>query len=152
MNMKIEEEISQTKFRNPLQKAIINVIFTSNWIQDRQQNFFKPYGITSQQFNILRILRGQYPNGISGASIKARMMDKNSDVSRLLDRLEAKELIEKKLSPLDKRATDVTISSKGLDVLNEIDKKQQEFDGVIALSEDEAEQLSDLLDKCRSRD
>ncbi len=150
--MKIEEEISQTKFRNPLQKAIINVIFTSNWIQDRQQNFFKPYGITSQQFNILRILRGQYPNGISGASIKARMMDKNSDVSRLLDRLEAKELIEKKLSPLDKRATDVTISSKGLDVLNEIDKKQQEFDGVIALSEDEAEQLSDLLDKCRSRD
>jgi DNA-binding MarR family transcriptional regulator len=152
MNMKIEEEISQTKFRNPLQKAIINVIFTSNWIQDRQQNFFKPYGITSQQFNILRILRGQYPNGISGASIKARMMDKNSDVSRLLDRLEAKELIEKKLSPLDKRATDVTISSKGLDVLNEIDKKQQEFDGVIALSEDEAEQLSDLLDKCRGRD
>lgn len=147
--MKIEEEISQTKFRNTLQKAIINVIFTSNWIQDRQQSFFKPYGITAQQFNILRILRGQHPNGISGASIKARMMDKNSDVSRLLDRLEVKELIEKKLSPLDKRATDVTISAKGMEVLNEIDKKQKEFDGVIALSDDEAEQLSDLLDKCR---
>jgi hypothetical protein len=90
--MKIEEEISQPKFRNAMQRAIINVIFTSHWIVDRYQNFFKPYGITLQQFNILRILKGQYPNGISGTTIKARMMDKNSDVSRLLDRLELKNL------------------------------------------------------------
>ncbi|SKC85883.1 MarR family winged helix-turn-helix transcriptional regulator [Ohtaekwangia koreensis] len=147
--MKIEEEISQPKFRNATQKALINVIFTSHWILDKQQSFFKPFGITSQQFNILRILRGQYPQGISGATLKARMMDKNSDVSRLLDRLEVKELIEKRLCPSDKRATDIFITQKGLDVLAELDKNQTEFDAILALTDSEAMLLSELLDKAR---
>ena len=147
--MKIEEEISQPKFRNATQKAHINVIFTSHWILDKQQSFFKPFGITSQQFNILRILRGQYPQGISGATLKARMMDKNSDVSRLLDRLEVKELIEKRLCPSDKRATDIFITQKGLDVLAELDKNQTEFDSILALTDSEAMLLSELLDKAR---
>lgn len=147
--MKIEEEISQPKFRNATQKALINVIFTSHWILDKQQSFFKPFGITSQQFNILRILRGQYPQGISGATLKARMMDKNSDVSRLLYRLEVKELIEKRLCPSDKRATDIFITQKGLDVLAELDKNQTEFDAILALTDSEAMLLSELLDKAR---
>ena len=148
--MKIEEEISQPKFRNSLQRAIINVIFTSHWIVERYQNFFKPYGITLQQFNILRILKGQYPDGISGTTIKSRMMDKNSDVSRLLDRLELKKLIEKRPSPLDKRATNIFISSSGLDMLEEIDTRQEEFDAILALSDEDARLLSELLDKARS--
>ena len=147
--MKIEEEIIQSKFRNAHHKAIVNLIFTSNWFNTRQQEFLKPYGITGQQFNILRILKGQNGASISATAIKSRMLDKNSDVSRLLDRLEAKELIEKKTCPSDKRAADVTITAKGLDVLAEIDKKQKEADGIISLSEAEATQLSDLLDKCR---
>ncbi|MFD1001206.1 MarR family winged helix-turn-helix transcriptional regulator [Ohtaekwangia kribbensis] len=148
--MKIEEEISQPKFRNAMQRAIINVIFTSHWIVDRYQNFFKPYGITLQQFNILRILKGQYPNGISGTTIKARMMDKNSDVSRLLDRLELKNLIEKRPSPQDKRATNIFISQSGLDMLAELDTRQEEFDAILALSDEDAALLSELLDKARS--
>jgi DNA-binding MarR family transcriptional regulator len=147
--MKIEEEISQPKFRNATQKALINVIFTSHWILDKQQSFFKPFGITSHLLNILRILRGQYPQGISGATLKARMMDKNSDVSRLLDRLEVKELIEKRLCPSDKRATDIFITQKGLDVLAELDKNQTEFDAILALTDSEAMLLSELLDKAR---
>jgi DNA-binding MarR family transcriptional regulator len=78
------------------------------------------------------------------------MMDKNSDVSRLLDRLEVKKLIEKRPSPLDKRATNIFISQAGLDMLEELDTKQEEFDAILALSEDDAIQLSELLDKARS--
>ena len=147
--MKIEEEISQPKFRNARQKAVVNLIFTSNWLNNKQQEFFKPHGITAQQFNILRILKGQHPNSISATSIKSRMLDKNSDVSRLLDRLEAKEMIEKKVCPSDKRAADVTIATKGLEVLAAIDKHQKESDNMLTLTENEANQLSDLLDKCR---
>ncbi|PZR37992.1 MAG: MarR family transcriptional regulator, partial [Azospira oryzae] len=90
--MKIEEEIKQPKFRSDYQKVAINLIFTANWLINKQQDFFKPYGITASQFNILRILRGQHPNKISGVEIKSRMLDKNSDIPRLLDRLVKKNL------------------------------------------------------------
>lgn len=147
--MKIEEEIKQPKFKSPLQKAVINLLFTSNWIQNQQQSFFKDSGITGQQFNILRILKGQYPKAISATEIRLRMLDKNSDVSRLLDRLIAKELVIKQTCPNDKRATDVTITQQGLDVLSHFDKIQKELDSVLNLSDEEAKQLSDLLDKAR---
>lgn len=147
--MKIEEEIKQVKFKSPHQKAVINLIFTAGWLQSQQQNFFKPFGITNQQFNILRILKGQHPKTISGTEIKSRMLDKNSDVSRLLDRLAAKGLINKQTCPKDKRAADVSITQAGLGILGELDKKQKLIDTVLQLSEREAEELSNLLDKGR---
>jgi len=147
--MKIEDEIKQQKFISAHQKAVINLIFTSNWLINQQQNYFKPFGITGQQFNVLRILKGQYPNSISAKEIKSRMLDKNSDISRLLDRLVAKKLIDKKFCPKDKRATDVTITEAGLSLLKEISRKQKLIDQVVSLSETEAEQLSNLLDKAR---
>ena len=146
---KIEEEIQQKKFRSPNQKAVINLIYTANWLQHKQLSFFKSYGITGQQFNILRVLRGQYPGSITPTEMKSRMLDRNSDVSRLLDRLTTKNLIVKKTCASDKRSADIFITEKGLDLLKEIDKKQKEFDGVLSLSAEEAIQLSDLLDKCR---
>ena len=147
--MRIEDEIKQVKFRNPHQKAVINLIFTASWLEGRHQDFFKEYGLTMQQFNILRILKGQHPKFISGTEIKARMLDKNSDVSRLLDRLAAKGLINKQACPSDKRATDVSITTAGLDILNEMDKRQKDLDMVIRLTEQEADQLSNLLDRAR---
>lgn len=147
--MKIEEEIKQLKFKSTHQKAIINLLFTASWIQTQQQQFFKSYGITNQQFNILRILKGQYPQAISATEIKSRMLDKNSDVSRLLDRLASKKLILKQTCPKDKRAADVSITQAGLDILAELDKKQKQIDIVLSLSEKEAEELSNLLDKGR---
>ena len=145
----IEEEIQQKKFKSPHQKAVINLIYTSNWLQNKQQTFFKEYGITGQQFNILRVLKGQHPKSISATEMKSRLLDQNSDVSRLLERLSAKELVTKKTCPLDKRASDVFITQKGLDLLKEIDKKQKELDEILAITPEEALQLSDLLDKCR---
>jgi DNA-binding MarR family transcriptional regulator len=149
--MKIEDEIKQPRFRDIYQKVAVNILFTSNWLMGRQQDFFKPFSITTQQFNILRILRGQHPNAISGVEIKARMLDRNSDISRLLDRLLKKDLISKSQSENDKRAANVSITPKGLDLLQSIDQKFVEaerghFNG---LSEAEAAQLSQLLDKAR---
>lgn len=131
------------------QKAVINLIYTSNWLQNKQQEFFKSFGITGQQFNILRILKGQFPKTISATEIKSRMLDRNSDVSRLLDRLAAKKLITKKTCPNDKRASDVLINEEGITLLNEVNKTQN-LDMVLSLSDDEASKLSDLLDKARS--
>lgn len=146
---RIEDEIKQKKFTSMQQKAVLNLIYTSNWLQNKQQEFFKTFGITGQQFNILRILRGQHPKSISGTEIKNRMLDRNSDVSRLLDRLDAKHLITRKTCPNDKRASDVTINEKGLALLNEISKTEKQ-DDALALSDREAALLSELLDKARS--
>src|ERR1051325_743233 len=112
--MKIEDEIKQSKFKNPFQKVAINLQFTANWLAANNNDFFKSFGITMQQFNILRILRGQNPNSISAAEIKQRMLDRNSDVSRLLDRLIEKKLVIKTQCESDKRATDVVITPNGL--------------------------------------
>ncbi len=147
--MKIEEEIKQEKFSSQHQKALINLIYTSNWLASRHQNLFKPHNLTLQQYNILRILKGQHPKSISATEIKIRMLDKNSDVSRLLDRLVAKKLIIKKVCPNDKRAADVNITDDGIVVLKLIEKQHSDKDQFLSLSESEAKQLSDLLDKSR---
>jgi DNA-binding MarR family transcriptional regulator len=148
--MKIEDEIKQPKFRNTYQKVAINLIYTSNWLVGMQQEFFKPFGITPSQFNILRILRGQQPNKISGVEIKSRMLDKNSDIPRLLDRLIKKKLITKTPCPNDKRAADIVITKEGLAVLTQIDLIiDQNEKSQIHLTKEEATQLSGLLDKCR---
>jgi len=147
--MKIEDEIKQQKFKTPHQKAVLNLIYTTSWMQGRQKDIFKTFGITLQQFNILRILRGQHPSSTSATEIKSRMLDKNSDVSRLLDRLLAKKVITKRVSANDKRAADVNLTEEGLELLRAIDKKQNQIDNVLLLSEEEAIILSDLLDKSR---
>jgi DNA-binding MarR family transcriptional regulator len=147
--MKLEEEIRQSKFKTPYQKAVVNLIFPSNWLLNKHQELFRPYGITPQQFNILRILKGQYPKGISGTEIKSRMLDKNSDISRLLDRLVKKNLVERRSCPNDKRASDIFITGDGLTLLENLSTVQKEIDAVLKLSEEEAAILSDLLDKSR---
>jgi len=147
----IKEEIKQNHFRNYKQEVAINILYTSSWLVNRQKDFFKSYGITNQQYNILSILRGQFPNKVSGTEIKARMLDKNSDVSRLLDRLILKNLISKTQCPNDKRAADIAISDEGMKLLSDIDKRIQDLDIIISsLSDKEAAQLSTLLDKVRS--
>lgn len=146
---KIEDAIQQSKFRNSHQKAVINLIYTANWLQNKHNSFFKTFGITGHQFNILRVLKGQYPKSISATEIKSRLLDQNSDVSRLLERLMQKQLITKTASENDKRASDVFISPQGLELLNQIEKHQKDIDFAINISPEEASQLSDLLDKCR---
>jgi DNA-binding MarR family transcriptional regulator len=148
--MTIEEEIKQSKFKSPHQKAVLNLLFTANWIQNKQRELFEPFGITGQQYNMLRILRGQHTKPIPAVEIKSRMLDKNSDVSRLLDRLIGKKLVQKNQCPNDKRASDISITEAGLDLLNHLDSSINSMDShFLTLSKEEAKQLSELLDKAR---
>ena len=149
--MSIEKEIHQKTFHNAGQKAIINLLFTSGWAIEKMRDFLSQEDITHQQFNILRILRGSNPKPLSTLQIRERMLDKASDTSRIVDRLLLKELVAKRTCPKDKRLVDVTITEKGQGLLKRLDERQQEMDALTAnLTEEEAEQLSTLLDKLRS--
>lgn len=148
--MKIEEAINQKHFRNNWQKATLNIFYTSNWMQNQVKLFLKPYGITSQQFNVLRILRGNFPEPLTTSVIRERMLDKMSDASRIVERLHKKGLVERKTCPSDKRLVDVLIHEKGLKLLAAIDENSEKLDfSKTNLSADEALLLSDLLDKLR---
>lgn len=148
--MRIEEEIQQPAFKSPYAKAIINIIYTNNWLQSLQVEIFKPFDLSLQQYNVLRILRGQYPNPITVIAIIERMLDKMSNASRLVDKLVAKELVIRRLCPNDRRAVDVIITEKGMQLLAEIDKLQHNWEEKLhGLTENEASQLSELLDKMR---
>lgn len=149
--MKIEDEISQKKkFKNEWHRAVVNILFTSGWLQLRMKEYMKTYGITVQQFNVLRILKGQYPNPISTNLIRERMLDKMSDVSRIISRLQEKKLVAVKKASHDKRLVDIVISIKGLDLLKTIDSEDHHLDVIMnTLTEEEAAQLSNLLDKAR---
>ncbi len=148
--MSIEQDIKQTNFKTPYSKAVINVFYTNNWLQSMQVEIFKPFDLTLQQYNVLRILRGQYPNPITVIAIIERMLDKMSNASRLVDKLLAKDLVVRKLCPHDRRAVDVIITEKGLELLDELDALQNQWeDKLHGLTENEALKLSELLDKMR---
>lgn len=149
MEMNIEEEIKQSKFRSEQQKASINLLFTTNWLSNKHKDFFKQYDLTPQQFNVLRILRGQHPKSISTSDIKERMLDKNSDTSRIVDRLTIKKLVSKNECPSDRRLVDVIITKEGLKVLENMDDAINKLDESIRLNPEEAKTLNDLLDKLR---
>jgi MarR family transcriptional regulator, 2-MHQ and catechol-resistance regulon repressor len=150
MLMGIEKDIQQSKFRNAHQKASINLIYTLSWMKDKTKCIFDTEDITSQQFNILRILRGSFPQPLSTLQIRERMLEKMSDTSRIVDRLISKGLVKKVTCKTDRRLVDVIITDKGKKLLERLDEKQDLIDGVLGnLSEKDANILSDLLDKIR---
>jgi DNA-binding MarR family transcriptional regulator len=149
--MTIEKDIHQHTFRNEYQKAVINFIYTYNWMNEQMKQFFEPFDITSQQFNILRILRGAAAP-LSTLQIRQRMLDKMSDTSRIVDRLVKKGLVKKNVCKSDKRLVDIIISEKGKKLLEEMDRKNEQMDEIfIGISQTEAKKLSQLLDKIRNR-
>ena len=147
--MGIEKDISQRKFRNEYQKGIVNLIYTYNWMNGQMKNLFDKNGLTGQQFNILRILRGA-GQPISTLQIRQRMLDKMSDTSRIVDRLIVKGLVKKITCKADKRLVDVSITDKGKKLLSKLDGHQDEIDDILSnLSLSEAKTLNKLLDKIR---
>ena len=147
--MTLENDINQHAFRNEYQKSVLNLIYTFNWMNEKLNRTFERFEVTQQQFNILRILRGA-GKPLSTLQIRQRMLDKMSDTSRIVDRLIAKELVKKVTCENDRRLVDVTITPKGLELLSELDKYQDEMDGLFSrLSDEEAKTLNTLLDKVR---
>jgi len=148
-DMSIDKDINQRKFRNEYQRAGINLIYTYNWVSEQVKQVFDQYDITPQQFNILRILRGA-GEPLSTLQIRQRMLDKMSDTSRIVDRLLKKGLVKKITCKTDRRLVDVSISEKGLKLLERMDRHDCDLDGVFNnLSEAEAKTFNKLLDKIR---
>lgn len=148
--MRLEDEIKQPKFDSEYEKLAVNLIFTYNWLNSAQFKFFKEHELTTQQFNVLRILRGQYPQAVSVNLIKERMLDRMSDASRLVDRLVAKGLVVRKVCPNDRRKADVVITKKALKLLDKLDVELKTvFDRFKNISDSEAKELNGLLDKLR---
>ena len=150
--MRIEEAIRQSSFRNEHHKAAVNLLYTYNMVSGAIQKILNKEGLTMQQFNVLRILRGQHPGPATNSLIRERMIDKNSDVTRIIDRLLKSGHVERSLSRTDRRRVDIVITEKGMDALARIDTRNDELDSTMAaLSEQEVGLLNGLLDKLRDR-
>ena len=137
----------QSTFTSNKQKALLNIIYTANWISSKQNTFFKEYGISPQQYNIMRILRGA-GTVLKVQTIKDRMLQRSPNATRMMDKLCDKNLIERVACENDRRVVQVTITEEGLALLSKIDKEYK-IDYLQNLSAKEAAQLSDLLDKIR---
>jgi len=146
------KETKAPRYESAFHEALVNVSYTNNWCNDKVKQAVSPYDITSQQFNVLRILRGQFPNPSTINLIKSKMLDKMCDASRIVDRLVQKNLVIKNTSNHDKRAVDILINDKGLTLLKRIDDEVN-ISSIFSpnLTVEEAEQLIVLLDKARGR-
>ncbi len=149
--MELEKEIKQNKsFSSEYQKLAVNIIFTNSWLNTHHNKIFKPYGISSQQYNILRILRGQLPNPASVSLLQERMLDKMSNASRLVDKLKLKKLVDRKECKADRRQVDIIITEKGLDLLKTINKVVEAAESNLkTINLTEAKELNRILDKLR---
>ncbi len=148
--MKIEDEIKQEKFDNDYKKLAVNLIFTQGWVLDKISKILSQFKVTQQQYNVLRILRGQHPTAVTVGLITDRMIQKISDSSRLIDRLVKKGLVDRKMNKADRRKTDLKISAKGLRLLKKIDPETAKFDAIFKhLAKKDVKLLNDLLDKVR---
>ncbi|MFN8299745.1 MAG: MarR family transcriptional regulator [Chitinophagales bacterium] len=144
----LEELIKQTKFQNEKQKALISVMLVSNLLNNHYEEFFKRFGLTQQQYNVLRILRGQFPTPCTVNLIRERMLDRMSDASRIVERLRKAGFVERVQSAKDRRAVDVLITRKGLNTLASIETLDEELHlPAHNLSDEQAKQLTALLQK-----
>lgn len=149
--MKIEEEIKVSQFSDEWHRCTVNILYTYNWINNELEQRASKQGITLKQFNVLRILRGQYPKPATNNLIKSRMLSTTPDISRMIDRMVTKGLVSRCQSGGDKRAVDLVITEKGLEILHHLEDPMLMKDILPhKITAEEAVQLSDLLDKLRS--
>lgn len=148
--MGLNKDIQQKAFKSEFEKFVVNLIFTRNWYDEQLQKVLKPYGLTTAQYNVLRILRGQHPNVCTVNLIIERMLDRMSNVSRIVDKLVVKEFVSRVTNKEDRRAVDVCITNKGLGILEELDAMlKDQFDEINCFTDEECKQTNDFLDRFR---
>jgi len=148
--MKLEKAIKQEKFSSPYQKLMVNLAYTNSYVTSIIADTLKPHDLSMQQFNVLRILRGQHPNPVSINKITERMIDRMSNASRLVEKLRKKELVDRKKCEHDRRQVDVIITEAGLAVLKTLDGTMPDVeDHFKHLDPKEVGLFNDLLDKLR---
>lgn len=148
--MSLEDDIHQQKFATEHHKVAINILYTASWIHSGNSSRLKKHGITPEQYNVLRILRGSHPSKLMLAEITSRMIDKNSNATRLVEKLRQKGLVKRELCESNRRQVDISITEKGLALMKVVDSEEGEWvDTLKNISKSEAAELSRLLDKLR---
>ena len=149
--MSIETAIKQKKFGNEYEKMVINLLYTSSWLEGQNIQRLKAFGISPQQFNVLRILRGSSPDPVRLSDITERMIDKNSNATRLVEKLRLKSFLKREICKDNRRQVDIWITKKGLDLLSEIDILSVEWwKSLKTIQKSEAQELNRILDKLRA--
>jgi DNA-binding MarR family transcriptional regulator len=149
--MGLEEDLKQTKkFVDEYEKAVVNILYTSSWLHNKNATRMKKHGISPEQYNVLRILRGSYPKSLRLGDISCRMVDKASNATRLVEKLRQKDLLKREICPNNRRQVDIVITEKGLGVLAEMDNEGEAWlQQLHTISPVEAEELNRILDKLR---
>ncbi|RFS22735.1 MarR family transcriptional regulator [Chitinophaga silvatica] len=149
--MKLEDELKQPRFKDEYQRAMLNIIFSGSWLEMHSTQILKPFDLSSQQFNVLRILRGSRPRPLNLLDIQERMMDKMSNATRLVEKLRQKGLLTREQCDSNRRKVEIEITDKGMELLATLDPLMEEQHQLFAnkLTSEEAKQLNVLLDKLR---
>ena len=148
--VKLEQAIQSNKFKNEMHKASLNILYTAWWLKTQMSKVLKEFGLTHEQYNVLRILKGKYPEQLCVKDISCRMIEKSSNVPRIIDRLVLKKLVKRADSPTDKRETVTTLTQAGLAVLAaSTESINQLMDEMVKMENQEAEQLNVLLERLR---
>jgi DNA-binding MarR family transcriptional regulator len=150
--MALEQDIKQSKFSSEFEKAAINILVTGSWLHQNDTARLKKHGITPEQYNVLRILRGSHPKPLMLADITSRMIDKSSNATRLVEKLRLKGLVKREICENNRRQVDIVITDKGLNLLSKIDKQASEWLEILKnISKSEAQELNRILDKLREQ-
>lgn len=151
--MKLEQAIQSTKFKNEVHKAGLNILYTAWWLKTLMSRELKEFGLTHEQYNVLRILKGKYPEQMCVRDIACRMIEKNSNVPRIIDRLEVKKLVKRATSAIDKRETVITLTQAGITMLEaSTGVLDNVFATMVQVTETEAGSLNILLEKVRTKE
>jgi DNA-binding MarR family transcriptional regulator len=148
--VKLEEAIQSVKFKNQTQKAGLNILYTAWWLKTVMSRELKQFGLTHEQYNVLRILKGKSPDEMCVKDIAGRMIEKSSNVPRILDRLVLKKLVKRATDTNDKRHTVMTLTPSGFNILEMSTKRIDEmFEQLIEMNESAATHLNELLEQIR---
>lgn len=149
----MEQAIKSTNFRNEIHKAGLNILYTAWWLKTLMSKELKEYGLTHEQYNVLRILKGKHPENICVKEIACRMIEKNSNVPRIIDRLETKKLVKRVTSDSDKRETVIVLTPAGINILKHSTERINKItDDSINISEKKAALLNQVLEEIRSKE
>ena len=151
--MNLEEAIKSNKFKSEVHKAGLNILYTAWWLKTMTSKELKKYGLTHEQFNVLRILKGKYPQQMCVRDVTCRMIEKNSNVPRIVDRLELKKLVRRSASLNDKRETAISLTDAGINILEMATTKVNKlFEETIVMNETSATTLNKLLEEIRKNE
>ena len=151
--VKLEQAIQSNKFINEMQKASLNILYTAWWLKTKMSSELKEYGLTHEQYNVLRILKGKFPEQMCVKDISCRMIEKSSNVPRIIDRLEIKKLVKRENSANDRRETVITLTQSGITILGATTEKINTLmDEIIQIDKNDAFHLNSLLEKLRGKD